>query len=138
MQPEKPRLGGIAAVVVFIAVLLAFTIQSDLTTYIQTQLGFKQPYFLLYVLHSETHSTLTSVLLKLCSPQFILIRFPTPSVVFGIYHIPVLSRIPYRPFYCHSSSICLRFPFMESACPHHPNSFHDVSGFDWPRIIVVR
>jgi len=53
MQPEKPRLGGIAAIIVFIAVLLAFTIQSDLTTYIQTQLGFKQPYFLFYVAHSS-------------------------------------------------------------------------------------
>jgi hypothetical protein len=47
MQPEKPRLGGIAAVITFIAVLLAFTAQSDLTTYVQFQLGFKQPYFLL-------------------------------------------------------------------------------------------
>jgi hypothetical protein len=47
MQPEKPRLGGAVAIVVFVAVLLAFTIQSDLTTYTQSQLGFKQPYFLL-------------------------------------------------------------------------------------------
>ena len=44
---DKPHLGGITAVVVFVAVLLAFTVQSDLTTYVQSQLHFRQPYFIL-------------------------------------------------------------------------------------------
>lgn len=48
---DRPRLGGVAAVAVFIAVLLAFTIQSDATTYVQSNLNFKRPYMLLYVVH---------------------------------------------------------------------------------------
>lgn len=49
MRQERPRLGGTPAVIVFIAVLLAFTAQSDLTTYVQRQLEFQKPFFILYV-----------------------------------------------------------------------------------------
>ncbi|KZT44647.1 hypothetical protein SISSUDRAFT_976694 [Sistotremastrum suecicum HHB10207 ss-3] len=50
---DRPRLGGVAAVAVFIAVLLAFTIQSDATTYVQSNLNFKRPYMLFYIGHSS-------------------------------------------------------------------------------------
>ncbi|KAH0590764.1 hypothetical protein J132_05461 [Termitomyces sp. J132] len=50
---SAPRLGGSITVVLFIAILLAFVVQSELTQYVQTILGYRQPFFLLYVVHSS-------------------------------------------------------------------------------------
>lgn len=90
MEPEKPQLGGVAAVLVFILALLAFTIQSDLTTYIQKQLGFKQPYFLFYVAHSSFALIFPSHLLYLSATtnrtprQYLVDLFTVVRLQFGI------------------------------------------------------
>ncbi|KAI0257110.1 hypothetical protein BJV78DRAFT_11161 [Lactifluus subvellereus] len=47
-----PRLGGKSAVVLFIVVLIAFVVESQLTQYVQSTLHFRQPFFLFYVVHS--------------------------------------------------------------------------------------
>ncbi|KIJ21773.1 hypothetical protein PAXINDRAFT_165169 [Paxillus involutus ATCC 200175] len=47
------RLGGNFAFVLFIAVLLAFVVEAQLTQYLQTTLGYKQPYFIFYIVHSS-------------------------------------------------------------------------------------
>ncbi|TFK57105.1 hypothetical protein OE88DRAFT_1650684 [Heliocybe sulcata] len=41
------------AVVLFVVILLAFAIQSQLTQYVQTTLGYRQPFFLFYAVHSS-------------------------------------------------------------------------------------
>ncbi|EMD42088.1 hypothetical protein CERSUDRAFT_102465 [Gelatoporia subvermispora B] len=46
-------LGGKAAVSLFIVSLLAFVAESQLTEYVQNGLGFRQPYFIFYVVHSS-------------------------------------------------------------------------------------
>ncbi|KAJ3558818.1 hypothetical protein NM688_g698 [Phlebia brevispora] len=45
------HLGGKWAIVLFAFVLLAFVIESQFTQYVQTNLGFRQPYFVFYVVH---------------------------------------------------------------------------------------
>ncbi|KIK96263.1 hypothetical protein PAXRUDRAFT_826138 [Paxillus rubicundulus Ve08.2h10] len=47
------RLGGKFAFVLFIMVLLAFVVEAQLTQYLQTALGYKQPYFIFYIVHSS-------------------------------------------------------------------------------------
>ncbi|EGO03048.1 hypothetical protein SERLA73DRAFT_176566 [Serpula lacrymans var. lacrymans S7.3] len=47
-----PRLGGKAAVALFAVVLFAFVIETQLTQYVQSTLGFRQPYFIFYIVHS--------------------------------------------------------------------------------------
>ncbi|PPQ63790.1 hypothetical protein CVT24_004332 [Panaeolus cyanescens] len=49
----SPHLGGKTAVVLFIFVLLAFVIESELTQYVQTTLNYRQPFFLFYIVHSS-------------------------------------------------------------------------------------
>ncbi|KAF8585001.1 hypothetical protein K439DRAFT_1344581 [Ramaria rubella] len=46
-------LGGLVAIFLFILTLAAFVIQSSLTQYVQGSLGFRQPFFLLYIAHSS-------------------------------------------------------------------------------------
>ncbi|KAG8219796.1 hypothetical protein J3R82DRAFT_768 [Butyriboletus roseoflavus] len=41
-----------AAFVLFVAVLLAFVVETQVTQYLQTTLGYKQPYFIFYIVHS--------------------------------------------------------------------------------------
>ncbi|KAF9237341.1 hypothetical protein BU15DRAFT_76057 [Melanogaster broomeanus] len=48
-----PMLGGKAAFVLFIAVLLAFVIETQTTQYLQTTLGYRQSYFIFYIVHSS-------------------------------------------------------------------------------------
>ncbi|KAF9568408.1 hypothetical protein CPC08DRAFT_404065 [Agrocybe pediades] len=48
-----PHLGGKLAVAVFIFTLLAFVGESQLTQYVQTNLGYRQPFFLFYLVHSS-------------------------------------------------------------------------------------
>ncbi|KIJ68474.1 hypothetical protein HYDPIDRAFT_82755 [Hydnomerulius pinastri MD-312] len=48
-----PRLGGRIAVALFIAVLLAFVAETQITQYLQTTLGYKQSYFIFYIVHSS-------------------------------------------------------------------------------------
>ncbi|RDB29309.1 hypothetical protein Hypma_015545 [Hypsizygus marmoreus] len=48
-----PHLGGKLAVALFILALLAFVIESQLTQYVQTTLGYRQPFFLFYLVHSS-------------------------------------------------------------------------------------
>ncbi|KAI0692772.1 hypothetical protein BC835DRAFT_1356036 [Cytidiella melzeri] len=45
-------LGGKLAGVLFVFALLGFVIESELTQYVQTTLGFRQPYFIFYCVHS--------------------------------------------------------------------------------------
>ncbi|KAI0032757.1 hypothetical protein K488DRAFT_49250 [Vararia minispora EC-137] len=44
---------GSAAFALFICVLFAFVAESELTRYVQTTLGYRQPFFLFYVVHSS-------------------------------------------------------------------------------------
>lgn len=46
------QLGGRYAIGLFILSLLAFVVETQLTQYVQTNLGFRRPYFLFYVVHS--------------------------------------------------------------------------------------
>ncbi|OCH96120.1 hypothetical protein OBBRIDRAFT_787568 [Obba rivulosa] len=46
-------LGGKAAVSLFIASLFAFVAESQLTEYVQNELGYRQPYFIFYIVHSS-------------------------------------------------------------------------------------
>ncbi|CCA71397.1 hypothetical protein PIIN_05337 [Serendipita indica DSM 11827] len=48
----SPRLGGPVAVILFVAILIAFVVQSAATQYVQTTLGFRKPYLLFYIAHS--------------------------------------------------------------------------------------
>ncbi|KAF5356042.1 hypothetical protein D9756_003748 [Leucocoprinus leucothites] len=48
-----PQLGGKPAVILFIATLLGFTIESQLTQYVQTNLHYRQPFFIFYLVHSS-------------------------------------------------------------------------------------
>jgi len=54
-EPSKPvrATGGFAPVLLFVVALAAFVIQSSLTQYVQGELGFRQPFFLLYLAHSS-------------------------------------------------------------------------------------
>ncbi|KAF9457080.1 hypothetical protein BDZ94DRAFT_288788 [Collybia nuda] len=47
-----PRLGGKMAIILFVFTLCAFVAESQLTQYVQTTLGYRQPFFLFYVVHS--------------------------------------------------------------------------------------
>ncbi|TFK77118.1 hypothetical protein BDN72DRAFT_807572 [Pluteus cervinus] len=47
------RLGGKMATAVFVLTLLAFVVETELTQYVQTTLGYRQPYFLFYIVHSS-------------------------------------------------------------------------------------
>ncbi|KAG9314341.1 hypothetical protein JVU11DRAFT_5133 [Chiua virens] len=47
------RTSRTAISVLFLAVLLAFVVETQTTQYLQTTLGFKQPYFIFYVVHSS-------------------------------------------------------------------------------------
>ncbi|GJE86146.1 hypothetical protein PsYK624_022260 [Phanerochaete sordida] len=44
--------GGITAGVLFALTLVSFVVESQLTQYVQTGLGFRQPYFVFYIVHS--------------------------------------------------------------------------------------
>ncbi|PPQ80837.1 LOW QUALITY PROTEIN: hypothetical protein CVT25_001962 [Psilocybe cyanescens] len=48
-----PHLGGRWAVILFIFTLFAFVIESQLTQYVQTNLGYRQPFFIFYLVHSS-------------------------------------------------------------------------------------
>ncbi|KAF8974052.1 hypothetical protein BDZ97DRAFT_1778191 [Flammula alnicola] len=48
-----PHVGGRLAVGLFIFTLLAFVAESQLTQYVQTNLGYRQPFFLFYLVHSS-------------------------------------------------------------------------------------
>ncbi|KAF8898766.1 hypothetical protein BD779DRAFT_1485450 [Infundibulicybe gibba] len=50
---QTPRLGGSLAVIVFVFTLLAFVSETQLTQYVQSTLGYRQPFFLFYVVHSS-------------------------------------------------------------------------------------
>ncbi|KIJ45157.1 hypothetical protein M422DRAFT_30005 [Sphaerobolus stellatus SS14] len=56
MRTTLPTTGTLnrgAAFVLFIAALAAFVIQSSFTQYVQSDLGFRQPFFLLYFVHTS-------------------------------------------------------------------------------------
>ncbi|KAF8640613.1 hypothetical protein AX17_000274 [Amanita inopinata Kibby_2008] len=50
---HAPRLGGKLSVGLFIFTLLAFVAETQLTQYVQTTLGYRQPFFLFYIVHSS-------------------------------------------------------------------------------------
>ncbi|KAF8168120.1 hypothetical protein B0H34DRAFT_684272 [Crassisporium funariophilum] len=53
-EPQAtPRLGGRLAVAIFVFSLIAFVTESQLTQYVQTNLGYRQPFFLFYCVHSS-------------------------------------------------------------------------------------
>ncbi|KAI0322634.1 hypothetical protein OF83DRAFT_540170 [Amylostereum chailletii] len=45
-------LGGKSAITLFVCVLLAFVAESQLTQYVQSNLGYRQPFFIFYIVHS--------------------------------------------------------------------------------------
>ncbi|KAF8165417.1 hypothetical protein B0H34DRAFT_689118 [Crassisporium funariophilum] len=47
-----PRVGGKAVIALFVLSLFSFVAESQLTQHVQTKLGFRQPYFLFYLVHS--------------------------------------------------------------------------------------
>lgn len=49
---QAVNMGGTAAAVLFILALLGFVAETQLTQYVQTNLGFKQPYLIFYIVHS--------------------------------------------------------------------------------------
>ncbi|KIP03972.1 hypothetical protein PHLGIDRAFT_94162 [Phlebiopsis gigantea 11061_1 CR5-6] len=51
-RSNVPVTGGRWAGLLFALALVAFVIESQLTQYVQTDLGFRQPYFVFYIVHS--------------------------------------------------------------------------------------
>ncbi|KAI1797923.1 hypothetical protein LXA43DRAFT_982644 [Ganoderma leucocontextum] len=49
---SEVQLGGKRAVVIFAICLVAFVTETQLTQYVQAQLGFRQPYLIFYIVHS--------------------------------------------------------------------------------------
>jgi len=52
-NPESLDIGGPLAIGLFIFTLIAFVTETQLTEYVQTNLGYRQPFFLLYLVHSS-------------------------------------------------------------------------------------
>jgi len=52
-NPESLDVGGPLAIGLFIFTLIAFVTETQLTEYVQTNLGYRQPFFLLYLVHSS-------------------------------------------------------------------------------------
>ncbi|KIM28411.1 hypothetical protein M408DRAFT_69793 [Serendipita vermifera MAFF 305830] len=50
---HHPSLGGVAAVSLFIVILIAFVVQSAVTQHVQTTLHFRRPFLLFYIGHSS-------------------------------------------------------------------------------------
>ncbi|PBK77332.1 hypothetical protein ARMSODRAFT_949243 [Armillaria solidipes] len=48
-----PRIGGKLTVALFIVTLFAFVVESEFTQYVQTDLGYRQPFLIFYVVHSS-------------------------------------------------------------------------------------
>lgn len=71
-----PHLGGKTAVILFVFTLSAFVAESQLTQYVQSSLGYRQPFFLFYVVHSA-----------------FLIIFPL-----HLLYLALSTRTPPRPF----------------------------------------
>jgi len=46
-------LGGLPAALLFVVVLAAYVVQSQLTQYVQSDLAYRQPYFIFYIAHSS-------------------------------------------------------------------------------------
>ncbi|KAG6336675.1 hypothetical protein ID866_2422 [Astraeus odoratus] len=99
-----PRLGGKSAFVLFVVVLLAFVVETQLTQYLQTTLGYKQSYFIFYLVHSCFSFSLPIHLVYLLSTTEYELR-------------PLLSG--------------LRFAVMRqlSATPEHHESIHNRKKF---------
>ncbi|TDL28653.1 hypothetical protein BD410DRAFT_818171 [Rickenella mellea] len=53
LKRVRATVGGKTAAVVFALTLFAFVAESQLTQYVQTTLGFRQPFFLFYIAHSS-------------------------------------------------------------------------------------
>ncbi|KIY64193.1 hypothetical protein CYLTODRAFT_425432, partial [Cylindrobasidium torrendii FP15055 ss-10] len=47
-----PHVGRTFTIVVFICTLVAFVVESEMTQYVQTTLGFRKPFFIFFVVHS--------------------------------------------------------------------------------------
>ncbi|KAI0052866.1 hypothetical protein FA95DRAFT_1171878 [Auriscalpium vulgare] len=50
---DLPPLGGKSAVILFAFTLVAFVAESQLTQYVQSNLAYRQPFFLFYIVHSS-------------------------------------------------------------------------------------
>ncbi|KAG7450539.1 uncharacterized protein BT62DRAFT_991448 [Guyanagaster necrorhizus] len=50
---STPRIGGKLTVVLFIVTLFSFVVESEFTQYVQTDLGYRQPFLIFYVVHSS-------------------------------------------------------------------------------------
>ncbi|KZT30557.1 hypothetical protein NEOLEDRAFT_1053416 [Neolentinus lepideus HHB14362 ss-1] len=88
------------AVVLFIVVLLAFVIQSQLTQYVQTTLGYRQPFFLFYVVHSSLIVMLPLHLLYLVLVTQCSLRYFIATIRRAlIHHLPAAkSELHDSPF----------------------------------------
>lgn len=52
-NPESLDVGGPLAIGLFILTLIAFVTETELTQYVQSNLGYRQPFFLFYLVHSS-------------------------------------------------------------------------------------
>ncbi|KAI0639445.1 hypothetical protein C8Q77DRAFT_64115 [Trametes polyzona] len=64
--PPLVRLGGTPAVGLFILTLLAFVAETQLSQYVQADLGFRQPFLIFYIVHSSFSVLFPLHLLYLC------------------------------------------------------------------------
>ncbi|KAF6766055.1 hypothetical protein DFP72DRAFT_865423 [Ephemerocybe angulata] len=77
-----PQVAGGLAVVVFIFTLLAFVVESQLTQYVQTNLQYRHPFFLFYIVHStfrtapQPHRFPRAAFTKLVSLMTIGVTYP--------------------------------------------------------------
>ncbi|KAF8807385.1 hypothetical protein BYT27DRAFT_7189476 [Phlegmacium glaucopus] len=68
-NPEALDIGGPLAIGLFIFTLIAFVTETQLTQYVQTNLGYRQPFFLFYLVHSSFTITFPLHLLYLLATK---------------------------------------------------------------------
>ncbi|KAF7347850.1 hypothetical protein MVEN_01542600 [Mycena venus] len=51
--PNAPRVGARRSFIIFVCTLIAFVVETQLTQYLQTDLGYRQPFFIFYLVHSS-------------------------------------------------------------------------------------
>ncbi|KAH9898357.1 hypothetical protein C8Q73DRAFT_641281 [Cubamyces lactineus] len=80
------RLGGIPAVGLFVVCLFAFVAETQLSQYVQADLGFRQPYLIFYIVHSSFAVLFPLHLLYLCIVSQLSVRSLWNSVIFAAHN----------------------------------------------------
>lgn len=94
---ETRHIGGKLAFGIFALTLIAFVIETQLTQYVQTTLGYRQPFFIFYLVHSAFTIIFPIHLLYLITTT----KYSATSILEGL-RIAISS---------HLSSSTLRFPY---------------------------